>query len=99
TTLIDSLPLHDALPISLPAVARLLEAPERGVQVDGRVVDVDLTGTQTRRDLPGEFGIGARHVGGEPVRRVVADLDRLVDRVVAENRKSTRLNSSHVKIS
>ena len=49
-------------------------------------VDRDLAGAQPRGHLADLRLVGARDVGGEAVLGVVADLHRLVDRLVAEDR-------------
>src|SRR5690606_42013818 len=92
-----ALSLHDALPIS--------------VRRAGRVPDACASGSHLRADLsaaadgagPAQFGAGVR-AGGDagggshpPV--LPAGLSRHAGVLVLSDRKSTRLNSSHVKIS
>src|SRR5690606_40347737 len=90
STQIYSLSLHDALPISVRA----------GAGVRPSAAGPDLRA----RRAAGAFRQrqrGADGRGGAPVagRAVAADAARLHRRAAAGDRKSTRLNSSHVKIS
>src|SRR5258706_15747341 len=63
----------EAIDARLAAVARLLEAAERGVHVEGAAVDVDLSGADAAR-----HALRARLVlrpdrAGEAVHRVIGD--------------------------
>src|SRR5690606_41746145 len=81
--------LHDALPIF-----GILEHEGDGRSGGRRVVDEELP------ELLGAQVVEALHVGGGPrhvAHDVVRALGDLADHL--EDRKSTRLNSSHVKIS
>src|SRR5579862_4692313 len=71
----------------LAPVAAHLVAAERGGHVAAAAVDRDLAGAQPRGDLAGLFDVGRLHIGGEAVLGVVADIDGLVDRFVAEDRQ------------
>src|SRR5690606_41319563 len=89
-----SLALHDALPIfGTQLVSQLLA----GAGLPGELVEQDLARNRLR--------VGLRHLGG-PVRRrrrVVAlappSRRNAAGGATGPDRKSTRLNSSHVKIS
>src|SRR5206468_12101523 len=95
-TQIDTLSLHDALPISLPfqateraqAVAREQEALQQRVQELSRAVE-EVTRAAQAAGL-GDTAFQARL-------REVQELLRRAERRV--DRKSTRLNSSHDQIS
>src|SRR5207249_9890012 len=91
---ISPLSLHDALPIS-PRHVDVTEDLEIPGLAPARLVDL---GDVAARDRAGvvdqEIGVGA--FGGELVDiAAVAQIER----VIAQDRKSTRLNSSHVSIS
>src|SRR5690606_41464292 len=92
-TALYPLPLHDALPILLRAIAGL-DAPSRGrVALDGMTVTAphEKIGIifQEPRLLPWLTVAG----------NVAFGIEHLPRRERDEDRKSTRLNSSHVKIS
>src|SRR5690606_40842512 len=96
---IYTLSLHDALPI----FARVdLRTGARGDAVRARGVDDDLPlpAVVDRHHEVQRSGRGVEHQQERVVRDALAPLAGLGDRVaVEEDRKSTRLNSSHVKIS
>src|SRR5690606_40253911 len=94
-----TLSLHDALPI--------FRANKGAAGVDG--LDIESTELRLRQDWPGiEAQLQAGTYRPEPVRRVEIPkagggtrklgVPTVTDRFV-QDRKSTRLNSSHVKIS
>src|SRR5690606_41581232 len=90
---ISPLPLHDALPISgdrqqLHALGGQLELHPDGVEGD---LGVDVV-------QPGHH-VGRGVARAPASQRVVDDLGALDVDVDLQDRKSTRLNSSHVKIS
>src|SRR5690606_41456217 len=94
TTAISTLSLHDALPICLVGGIECLFVDGLGVMVDvdGGLAVLDLFHPQTGRVvivLPDLLSI--LQDPGQAVLRVVF--------VLPGDRKSTRLNSSHVKIS
>src|SRR5579871_4969100 len=66
----------------LPPVPGLLVAAEGGEGVEAAPVDVHLAGPDAPGDALGPLGIGGPHRAGQPVNRVVGDLDRLVLGVV-----------------
>src|SRR5690606_41799569 len=83
--------LHDALPI-YQARGALVDREDVVLRVDGHAVGVDLG----RRQVQERHARAARRdlgdLGGQGVPAAHAHVDRA-------DRKSTRLNSSHVKIS
>src|SRR5690606_42110511 len=88
TTLFYSLSLHDALPIYLRAAKRQKAIREMTDSLAAALVDADLTPDALLAalgDATGAAGVKAGPIGD------AGDGD--------EDRKSTRLNSSHVKIS
>src|SRR5690606_41512066 len=97
-TEIDAIPLHDALPIYIDEldVADRSGVDRRGADRQSRQVKPGI-GTQIGLLLPlGQCRAGGRldpiYGGADP-----AEGNQVVD--PAQDRKSTRLNSSHVKIS
>src|SRR5690606_41525315 len=88
-----TLSLHDALPISAGAVAaRLAGAGRRG-----RSTALRPGGRRARESRAGVLARG-QGAGGAP-RAAASARPVALPRADAEDRKSTRLNSSHVKIS
>src|SRR5690606_40444758 len=94
TTTIDPLPLHDALPISDPgsSAARRLALPRQPGQTSGR--HAAKRNPSYRGRVNPNKAISRPY---KPLRdgRIVEWCERLP----SADRKSTRLNSSHVKIS
>src|SRR5690606_40150804 len=91
-TAIYTLPLHDALPICALSTTLL----------NLRDVEITLEVTHAREALPGAHGRHARQETEEFVKvidQLVHDIDEFWSGQTALDRKSTRLNSSHVKIS
>src|SRR5207253_7498233 len=92
-----TLSLHDALPIWIAragARARRIDDRGRGCGTPGRSVLRDRAAGRRRpnaRDTP--------RAGNESVALVWVSFDRRVGRRAQPDRKSTRLNSSHVAIS
>src|SRR5690606_41187411 len=84
-TTISTLSLHDALPILAHSIAQA--AVGVGHALDDLVRDAHLGGVVGGRHPQ------AQHVGAQGVHQLVGG-DH-----IAQDRKSTRLNSSHVKIS
>src|SRR5690606_41326466 len=97
TTESYALSLHDALPISRPLGAGHGHRPRTAV------TDVRLQAARPAPDLgrpvPGQPARPARHADGGHGRGGPAAPSRGHARRLARDRKSTRLNSSHVKIS
>src|SRR5258706_10810568 len=69
--------LFQAENAGLAAVARLLEAAERRVHVEGAAVDVDLAGADAARDALGARPALGPHRAREAVGAVVGDADRV----------------------
>src|SRR5690242_16831918 len=93
---IYTLSLHDALPIYLPRPLRRLERGVPAHQGDARGITAQVHGSQigVRGDDGDRERIHPQHFGhdvGEDRIRSLADVGR--------DRKSTRLNSSHMSIS
>src|SRR5690606_41722120 len=95
----SALPLHDALPISENSI----DVTSDGVQVHGGMGFIEETGAaQHFRDsrittiYEGTTAIQANDLIG---RKIARENGATVGAVVKIDRKSTRLNSSHVKIS
>src|SRR5690606_42067802 len=84
------LSLHDALPISVPVKRGL--APAKGVQHQNQPQADQCHYHQLAKAAAGILGIG--EASGVDIRLPAEQVAEL-----QEDRKSTRLNSSHVKIS
>src|SRR3954453_2511825 len=82
---LDPQVLLDGQVAQLAAVAGLLEAAERRERVEGRAVDLDLPGADAPRDALGALRVARPHAAGQPVDRVVGDLDRLLLGVVGDD--------------
>src|SRR5690606_41883798 len=94
STRVYLLSLHDALPISRLVLRAVLGGPGEHVGLLVRGVQLDL--------VDGGHDARVLHDAVEVLGQVVRDADRRRKPRVAdldEDRKSTRLNSSHVKIS
>lgn len=79
--------LLDALGPVLAADTRLLVAAERAARIEGIPVDAVGAGADLRGDLQALLHIGGPHTARQPVIRVIGDLDRLVHRVVGDDRQ------------
>src|SRR5690606_39638213 len=89
TACIYTLSLHDALPISAPTASRSVGSlGHRGAEVMKRLLDITLAGGALLLLLPLLIVLSLliQFKMGSPV-------------IFRQDRKSTRLNSSHVKIS
>src|SRR5690606_39648830 len=86
-----TLSLHDALPIYI----RVRQAMNYGVDRQA-IIDAMLLGYGKVADAPMPDQVFGHHSGLEPYGY---DLDRAKALMAEADRKSTRLNSSHVKIS
>ncbi len=75
----------EAVVAPLAAVAAHLVAAEGRHHVPAAAVDGHLARPQLGGDLAGLLEVAGLHIGGEPVLGVVADIDSLIDRVVAED--------------
>src|SRR5205807_3952145 len=98
TTSLSTLSLHDALPISLTEdVLDLVE--DRGPALRGLVFDFERCA-----ELLHQFALLARELGGRKHADVIVQIAaaaavRIRQAFPLEDRKSTRLNSSHLVIS
>src|SRR5690606_41480552 len=92
TTVLSALSLHDALPISLRGVAAVSDHAELGALLDA--LDMGLRGA----NVPLAGSTHATLSNAARMLRVASD-DIRAGRNITRDRKSTRLNSSHVKIS
>src|SRR3954451_5882170 len=79
--------LLDGQVAELAPVARLLEAAERRQRIEGPAVDLDLAGADAPGDALGVLGVAGPDAAGQPVDRVVGDLDRFVLGVVGDDRQ------------
>src|SRR5206468_6531324 len=93
-----SLSLHDALPICLPDVIRnQLDADAWSGGEDHRALDDVLELAHVAR--PVVFGEQIQRIGGQLQIALAVLFAVLLQKMVDEDRKSTRLNSSHDQIS
>src|SRR5438094_7915065 len=83
---LDPQVLLDRQVAELASVAGLLEAAERRERVERGAVDLDLTGADPARDALGALRVARPHAASEAVDRVVGDADRVVLRVVWDDR-------------
>src|SRR5437868_12905092 len=89
-TELDTLSLHDALPISIANLAtKVLEHIETQPFIGRRIAHYEL------RERIGAGGMGDVYLAED----VVAGRKAAIKLLPARDRKSTRLNSSHVSIS
>src|SRR5205814_5122210 len=96
--LLSTLSLHDALPISCARSCRRLVDPARAARTDARMSSVAEIVDDVR--ARGEDAVrkwSLRFDGVEPARaRPGAEVPEEAVLALAEDRKSTRLNSSHL---
>src|SRR5690606_41175097 len=94
-----SLSLHDALPISVLALSRCPPIELSGLSETPAAPDSRLLNSDRRR-LGAAFHLFGRHLAPQLVREVDSLLDQHgLEGDDGRDRKSTRLNSSHVIIS
>src|SRR5215207_9115693 len=78
--------LH-ALEAVFPAVPGTLVSAKRCVRVPVGTIKMDLTGPDLPSNRPHRLHIHALHMSAEAVNSVVGDLDRVVDRIVRNDRQ------------
>src|SRR5204862_7820474 len=93
TTQLHTLSLHDALPISHEAQPRAV-----GAAADSRLAHFEAGAPNRFASVVGHLGVLVQHFLHVPVRLLHLDARRSAG-PRGEDRKSTRLNSSHVEIS